>query len=199
MTLDEQHTPYRERSDEALAKACQSGDSNAFEEIVHRYQHLMYRIAFRMTSHQEDAMDATQDALVKAWQNIRKWKPTHSFRSWLLRLASNQAVDQARKSNRKRQKEVLVDTLTPEMEGTGVEKASRNTSDSAQFEQRLNLALMQISEMQRKVFVMRHFEEMALKEIGEVLECTTGSVKVHLHRAIKKLRKELGPETQDWR
>jgi RNA polymerase sigma-70 factor (ECF subfamily) len=199
VTLDDQHTPYSERSDEALARACQSGDSNAFEEIVYRYQHLMYRIAFRMTSHQEDAMDATQDALVKAWQNIRKWKPTHSFRSWLLRLASNQAVDQVRKSNRKRQKEVSVDSWTPEMEGAGAERASHTTPDTAQFEQRLNVALQQVSETQRKVFVMRHFEQMALKEIGEVLECTTGTVKVHLHRAIKKLRKEIGPETQDWR
>jgi RNA polymerase sigma-70 factor (ECF subfamily) len=199
VTLDEQHTPYSERSDEALAEACQAGDSNAFEEIVYRYQHLMYRIAFRMTSHQEDAMDATQDALVKAWQNIRKWKPTHTFRSWLLRLTSNQAVDQARKSNRTRQKEMLVDSWTPDMEAAGGDQPSKSTADSAQFQQRLNLALQQVSDMQRKVFIMRHFEQMALKEIGEILECTTGSVKVHLHRAIRKLRKEIGPETQDWR
>ena len=199
MTLDDTHTPYSDRADEALAMACQSGDSNAFEEIVYRYQHLMYRVAFRMTSNQEDAMDATQDALVKAWQNIQKWKPTHTFRSWLLRLTANQAVDQARKSNRKRQKEVAVDSWTPEMEAAGSDAQSKVTPDSAQFEQRLNLALQRVSDMQRKVFIMRHFEQMSLKEISDVLECTTGSVKVHLHRAVKKLRKEFGPETQDWR
>jgi RNA polymerase sigma-70 factor (ECF subfamily) len=187
------------KDDTALALAAGHGDLAAFEEIVRRYQGRIYATAYRVTGNREDALDVTQDALVKAYQKIGTWAPTGNFLSWLLRLTTNQAIDHLRRRNRRKQ-EPLDEAFIGQTEGAAVEPSMDSTESvvrGREIDTRVRGALVKLSKMQRTVFVLRHFEEFSLAEIAEELGCTVGSVKVHLFRALKKLRCELGDLAPD--
>ena len=184
--------PLAGRTDEELALALQSGDEGAFDEIVRRHQGRMYSVAYRITGSREDALDVTQDSLIKAYRKIHAWQPSGGFASWLLRLTSNQSIDHLRRRKR-HQHERLDDGYRPEL---GVmEPAADGTAmgvRGGEIGDRLAKALDVLSPSQRKVFVLRHYEGLALADIAPILGCTVGSVKVHLFRALKKLQHELG-------
>ncbi len=188
-----QASKFESLDDKQLALALQSGDKSAFDEIVRRYQGRVYAAAYRVTGNREDALDVAQESLMKAYRKIDAWKPTGGFLSWLLRLTTNQAIDHIRRRNRRRQ-ERLDEAFRNESEGAPVEPTVVDTEESVhanEIDARIRASLVVLSPMQRTVFVLRHFEGFSLAEIAETLECTVGSVKVHLFRAMKKLRKEL--------
>jgi len=179
--------------DKQLALALQEGDEGAFDEIVRRYQGRVYAVAYRMTGNREDALDVAQEALVKAYRKIDSWQPTGGFLPWLLRLTSNHAIDFLRKRNR-RQHERLDEAYVPDSEGADVEPTTLTTETEVrarEIDDRIRGALHILSPTQREVFMLRHYEGLQLSEIAEHLGCTVGSVKVHLFRALKKLRGEL--------
>lgn len=187
-------TRHETMEDTDLALALQQGDTLAFDEIVRRYQGRVYAVAYRLTGNREDALDVTQESLLKAYRKIDTWQPTGGFLPWLLRLTSNQAIDHIRRRKR-RQHEPLDeaflgqtndgDTLMPTRQQT--EEEVRNNEIDA----RVRGALHVLSPTQRTVFMLRHYEGLQLADIAQELGCTVGSVKVHLFRALKKLRGEL--------
>lgn len=179
--------------DGELALALQRGDDQAFEELVRRHQGRVYAVAYRLTANREDALDVAQVSLFKAYQRIHAWRPTGCFVPWLLRLTTNVAIDHIRRRKR-RAHERFEDAVLAESEGAPVEPARMDTSRDVraqEIDDRVRAALVRLSETQRTVFVLRHYEGLQLAEIAQELGCTTGSVKVHLFRALKKLQKEL--------
>ena len=179
--------------DSALALALKGGDQQAFDEIVRRHQGRVYAVAYRMTGNREDALDVAQESLMKAYHKIDAWQPTGGFLPWLLRLTTNQAIDVLRR--RKRQRHAPLDeAYAQESEHAPVEPSTIGTArqvDANEIDARVRTALVVLSPSQRTVFVLRHYEGLALAEIATELGCTVGSVKVHLFRALKKLQKEL--------
>jgi len=189
----EKHTDLGRLSDEDLALALKGGNELAFEEIVRRYQGRVYAVAYRITTNREDALDVTQEALLKVYQKIDSWQPTGGFLPWMLRLTSNQAIDHLRRVKRKRHQE-LDESALNEYALDNEESGEENTAKSVwarEIAERVDDALVVLSPTQRAVFVMRHYEGLALSDIAESLNCTVGSVKVHLFRAMRKLQKAL--------
>jgi len=179
-------------TDEELALALQEGNEQAFDEIVRRHQGRVYSVAYRVTSNREDALDVAQDALIKAYRKIDAWKPSGGFVSWLMRLTTNTAIDHTRRKKRRALHQFDDDYIESQVADRS---ALRNTETAAQadeIETRVQKAMDVLSTTQRSVFIMRHYEGMPLAEIAEALGCTVGSVKVHLFRSLKKMRKELG-------
>ncbi len=190
---------FESLDDKSLALVLKSGDLGAFDEIVRRYQGRVYAAAYRVTGNREDALDVTQESLMKAYNKIQSWQPTGGFLSWLLRLTTNQAIDHIRRRKR-RHHERLDDAFRNESEGAAVEPTVIDTEDAVyanEIDSRIRASLVVLSPMQRTVFVLRHFEGFSLAEIAEDLNCTVGSVKVHLFRAMKKLRKEMNDFARD--
>lgn len=184
---------YVSLDENALVSALKEGDINAFEELVRRYQGRVFAVAYRMTGNREDALDVAQEALLKTYRKIDTWQPTGNFLPWLLRLTSNQSIDHIRKRKRRPQ-ESLDEAFIPETEGAAIEPSQQSTATAVragEIDERVQASLSVLSESQRTVFVLRHYEGLALAEIAEQMECTVGSVKVHLFRALKKLRTEL--------
>jgi len=180
--------------DNELALALKGGNEQAFDEIVRRYQGRVYAVAYRLTGNREDALDVAQEALLKAYRKIDSWQPTGGFLPWLLRLTSNQGIDHLRRRKR-RKEERLDEAFVPESEHAAVEPASMATETAVragEIDARIRDSLSVLSENQRTVFMLRHYEGLQLSDIAEQLGCTVGSVKVHLFRALKKLRGELG-------
>lgn len=181
-----------EPTDEELAEALKGGDVEAFEVLVRRHQGRVYAVAYRLTSSREDALDIAQESLFKAYRKINAWRPTGSFVAWLLRLTTNQALDHLRKKKRRPTERLEENTVD---QGSALKTRLSNPEEKAQHSEidaRVTVALGSLSPSQRTVFVLRHYEGMALAEIAPVLGCTVGSVKVHLFRALRKLRVELG-------
>ena len=180
-------------SDEALALALRGGDEKAFEELVRRHQGRVFAVAYRITNNREDALDVTQEAFLKVHRKIDSWQPSGGFVAWLLRLTSNQSIDHLRRGKRHRH-ERLPDGGGQDG-GQPLKEASSLTTErevrSHEIGERVYRALSVLSPSQKTVFVLRHYEGMALAEIAPVLGCTVGSVKVHLFRALKKMKKEL--------
>ena len=180
--------------DVELALRLKSGDESAFDEIVSRYQGRVYATAYRVTLNREDARDVAQDSLLKAYRRIDAWEPTGRFLPWLLRLTTNQAIDFLRRRKRERH-QPLDEAFVPQTAGAPVAPAMQDTEQrvrALEIGERIRGALVVLSEMQRTVFVLRHYEGFQLADIAAELGCTVGSVKVHLFRALKKLQKELG-------
>jgi len=183
----------KELSDEALALALQRGDERAFKELVDRHQGRVFAVAYRYTNNREDALDVAQEVFLKVYRKIDSWQPSGGFVAWLLRLTKNQSIDQLRRGKRHRH-ERLPDGSGQDG-GPPLREASSETTEREarghEIGERVQRALSVLSPSQKTVFVLRHYEGMALAEIAPVLGCTVGSVKVHLFRALQKMRKEL--------
>lgn len=185
-------------TDSELASALKEGHDQAFEELVRRHQGRVYAIAYRLTGNREDALDVAQESLLKTYRRIDAWQPTGNFLPWLLRLTTNQAIDFIRRRKRQHHEHLdegfMLDTERARGRGS-IEPAVMDTSRqvrASEIDERIRAALVVLSEHQRTVFMLRHYEGLQLADIAETLGCTVGSVKVHLFRAIKKLQKELG-------
>lgn len=179
--------------DKALALALQSGDEAAFDEIVSRFQGRVYAVAYRVVGNREDALDVSQEVFIKVYRKIDTWKPTGGFLPWILRMTTNHSIDHIRRKKRYPEQS-LEEAFVPTSEGAAVEPASMRTETEVhgrEIEARIQRALPVLSRSQREVFLLRHYEGLQLAEIAESMECTVGSVKVHLFRALKKLQNEL--------
>ncbi len=187
---------FKSLDDNELADRLKAGQTEVFDEIVRRFQGRVYAAAYRITANREDAFDVAQESLIKVYNKVNSWQPTGGFLSWILRITTNQAIDHVRHRKR-RHLDQHDETYPDESEVAGTKSNSCHTENvvrAREIEAHIRDSLVLLSPMQRKVFVMRHFEGFSLAEIAEDLECTVGSVKVHLFRAIKKLRDELESE-----
>jgi len=171
--------------DEALVARCLSGEVEAFEPLVVRYQRVLYNTAYRMLGDREDARDVAQGALVKAYSKLASFDPRYRFFSWIYRIVVNEALNT--RSRRRPATPLLLDLPT---DGADVEDAvaSRERSDSIQA------ALLRLSSDDREVIVLRHFAELSYAEIGETLGVPEKTIKSRLHEARQRLGRILEPE-----
>lgn len=180
------------RSDDELAIALQTGDLKAYDELVRRHQQRVYAVAYRITTNREDARDVAQESLLRAYRRIHQWRPGAGFVPWLMRLTANASIDHLRREKRRpRALPVAQDEdVRNQLPAPAVENPAAR-SHAAEIASRVDEALTVLSPSQRAVFAMRHYEGMKLNEIAVAMECSVGSVKVHLFRALRKLQTEL--------
>jgi len=183
-------TPTLPATDEALAKAAQRGDMNAFEELVSRHSHRVFGRAFAMLQHHEDALDLAQEAWVKIWQKIHQFQSESTFVTWMTRIVINLCLDQLRRRHRH-----PTDSLDQMREKTGdtdwqMPVVITNPTEGMEHEelrQKIGAALQQLSPEHRTVLVLHEFEEMAYKEIARTLGCSIGTVMSRLFYARRNL------------
>lgn len=176
-------------SDASLVERACAGEESAYAELVGRHQRRVYAVAYRVTGSHEDALDVAQEVFVKAHAKLGSWTPRAPFGAWLIRLAVNRAIDH-RRQNRRRD--------ARRGEPAAMQEATAPRSDAAdagarhnEIDARVRQAMEVLSPAQRTAFLLRHYEGMAMAEIAPVLGCSVGSVKVHLFRAVRRLRAEL--------
>ncbi len=165
-------------ADDAWVRRAQAGDRKAFSELVRRHQSPVYRHLSRMLGSQEDALELAQDTFVKAWQALPQWQPEAQFRTWLLRIANNTALDALRR--RKLVEFVpLEDSFDAPASGPDPERQAQVTQEVRQLE----ASLKRLAPEHREVLLLREVEEMSYEEIGRVLSLSEGTVKSRLARA----------------
>lgn len=180
-----------ERDDEALLAEVRAGSTRAFDEIMKRYQRLVFAACFPFATDPEDALDLTQDVFVKAYERLDSFRGDGAFKAWLLRIVHNEGLNRVRARARQGDH----DELTPANEPA---VAASQDGDLIQAEQRnvLGRALLLLNPRQRQAVTLRYFEKMPISEIASALDCTDGTAKNILFRSLQKLRAHLAPE---WR
>ena len=180
--------------DEELLEEVRAGSTRAFDEIMKRYQRLVYAACFPFAADAEDALDMTQDIFVKVYERIGSFQGTGTFRAWLLRIVHNDGLNRVR--HRVRHAEHADhDELTPANE-PAVEPNQDSELALQESRDLLRSALLDLSPRQRQAVTLRYFERMPIQEIASILDCTDGTAKNLLFRSLQKLRSHLAPE---WR
>jgi RNA polymerase sigma-70 factor (ECF subfamily) len=166
-----------------------AGDRVAFRSLVLEHSQAMFRLAWRLTCDQSSAEDIVQEAFIKAWRKIDNFRMESSFRSWLHRITVNTAMDYLRKQSRRKKFE----TEEPEWESLPAGVETTSPAEQIDLSRQTQTAMMKLSDNERTVLMLRHFEGHSIKEISQMLEITTGSCKQTIFRAVKKMRTELRP------
>src|SRR5690349_10873513 len=176
--------------DEALVKAAQRGDMRAFEELVARHRDKIYARAYSMMRNEEEAVDLSQEAWVKAWQRLKQFQGDSSFSTWMTRIVINLCLDQLRRMKRHRSESIEA----MDEESGGVERQMPVITvnptaglERAELRKRIDQALRQLTYAHRTVLVLHEFEEMEYKEIAKKMECSIGTVMSRLFYARRKM------------
>lgn len=181
---------YPSMEDVALWKAAQRGDMRAFEELVARHRDKVYARAFSMIRNEEDAIDLSQEAWVKAWQRLKQFQGDSSFLTWMTRIVINLCLDKLRKQKRERAESI--ESL--EEESGGVERQMPTVTvnpterlERSELRQRIDKALGQLSYEHRTVLILHEFEDLEYKEIAKRMQCSIGTVMSRLFYARRKM------------
>jgi RNA polymerase sigma-70 factor, ECF subfamily len=170
-------------------------DSLSFQELVESHKKNVYYLALDLTGNHHDAEDLSQEVFIKAFRAMKDFRGEAKYSSWLYRITVNTYIDETRKKSHQ-----LV-PLPEEHEGEEDIRTSAPLSDprsnpekdleSVNIQKHIDEALKKLTPRERSVFVLRHYNDLILKEIGEVLNISEGTVKSLLFRAIKRMQKEL--------
>jgi RNA polymerase sigma-70 factor (ECF subfamily) len=184
--------------DASLIRAAQQGDQNAFEQLVRAHDEGVLRLAFSLLRSAEDARDVYQEAFLRVYRNLHRFRFDSSFETWLYRIVTNLCLDQLRKRKVRREESPIVETgngsrnVLEELCERRPETDPQRRLLSREIHQRLGAALEDLTDRERLVFELRHYHGMRLRAIGEVLGTTEEAAKNCLFRATQKLRAALG-------
>ncbi len=168
------------RDDDAmLIEACLHGDRHAFDTLVDRYEGPLFGAAYRITGSVDDAMDATQNAFVNAYEKLHTFDPTYRFFSWIYRIAVNQSLNMVAR----RRDKAAFDEDAPTADPNPSE-----VFESTEARGHLKQALLELEPHYRAVIVLKHLEGFTYREIGELLEIPEKTVKSRLFTARQSLR-----------
>ncbi len=185
-----------ELSDNELISRAQHGEVVAFEQLVRRYDRTVLAIASRYTRNTEDAQDIYQEVFIRVYRGISSFRFESKFSTWLYRVVTNVCLSSQRKDRKVEQ--VPLDETFEDIETAQAAAATTTHGKSpekiyqdAEISDRVNEALEQLTDKQRLVFVLKHYEGRKLREIAEVMDCAEGTVKKYLFLATRKLRAQL--------
>jgi len=184
--------------DAVLIRAAQQGDEDAFERLVRAHDEGVLRLAMNLLRSPEDARDVYQEAFLRVYRNLHKFRFDCSFHTWLYRIVTNLCLDHLRKRKVRREEQASVGTGDDERDRLEVMPERRAESDpqrtllSAEIGDRIQSVLGQMTARERTVFELRHYQGMRLRAIGEVLGTTEEAAKNCLFRATQKMRSALG-------
>jgi RNA polymerase sigma-70 factor, ECF subfamily len=179
----------------AVIERIRRGEVDLFEHFVATYQKRVFRLVYTLVRDASEADAVTQDVFVKAFKGLRDFKGEAAFETWITRIAINSVRD----GIRRRKPSIPFGDLgggdgedeLPAAFDPGDGTSPERDLLSREIRRRIGLALEDLSPRQRAVFVMKHYEERSIAEIGETIGLDEGTVKSHLFRAARKLRERL--------
>ena len=190
-----------DNTEAALVERARMGDQGAFGELVSRYQEVAFRSAYLITRDRDEAADAAQQAFIKAYRGLGRFRQGLPFRPWLIRIAVNEARNLRRATGARGRlaERIGADRNTgasPEVQALAAERRSQ-----------LLAALDRCRAEDREIIGYRYFLDLSEAEMAVTLDCRPGTVKSRLSRALGRLRAELGkdaavadnvPQHGDW-
>ena len=179
-------------TDERLVELSVSSDSEAFGEIVRRWERKIFALCFGMLGREDEARDAAQETFIAAYRNLSNFRGEAKVSSWLHRIAVNQCLTVKRRA--KTRSEDFIDDESGEDEKIFVAPTNRSPARTTEQIERLTLVRQAVGSLPsdlRQVVVMKEFEEMTFQEISDTLELPLSTVKSRLYTALRQLRMKL--------
>lgn len=170
--------------DSALVERARRGERGAFDEIVRRHQRGLWRLARRYVKNDADAADVVQQAFVRAYRALERFRGEASVRSWLYRIGINVALNHVRDHGREQASASVGDELT-------VDAIAPGAMLSAERARALRDAVAELPPKQRMVLELRVYDDLSFREVAALADCTENAAKVSFHYAVKRLREVL--------
>ena len=180
-------------TDSALVMKAREGDFGAFEKLFDRHRLWVYRFAYQMTSRRDDAEDIVQEAFVRAYQNLHRYRDEAKFTTWLLRIVTNLCTDQARMQTRRSALEQQEASGALEWMTTEESEDPVHNLESERRKGALRKALNALPAHHKAVIVLRDIEEREYPEMASILGCTVGGAKLRVLRARRALKDRIAP------
>jgi RNA polymerase sigma-70 factor (ECF subfamily) len=180
-------------ADEELVELARAGDVTAFEALAQRHQQKAYHIAFGFARDREEAKDLSQDAFLKAFMNLKNFDGRSGFYTWFYRILVNVCLDHKRRRSRHADEEfneAVANQVDPSHHSAATVAPDKQAMAS-QLSRKVGAALEDLPAKQRTAFILKNHQGLSIREIAEVMETAEGTVKVHIHRAVKALRENL--------
>ena len=189
--------PLDEATEESLIRRVRDGEHDAFYELIRPYERRVYAAAFAITHNDADAEDVAQEAMLKAFKNLRQFRAESKFSTWLIQIT----VNEARMRRRKEHAHLVEPMVEPQdAEGNYVPRdfadwreIPSETLERREIREKLAEALASLGEIYREVFVLRDMQHLSIEETARALGISTSSVKTRLLRARLMLRDLLAP------
>ncbi|HEX4610847.1 MAG TPA: RNA polymerase sigma factor [Urbifossiella sp.] len=180
--------PAPPATDAALLERSARGDPSALDELFRRYRVVAYRVAHRLLGREADALDAVQDGFVKVLANLDRFRGQSSFKTWLLRIVSNAALDMGRRRQRDGWNDRPPVPATPERVGPDGRPPPDDGLERADLRRLIDTALAALPAAQRQTFVLHVDGEMSYREVADTLGISIGTVMSRLFYARQKLK-----------
>jgi RNA polymerase sigma-70 factor, ECF subfamily len=182
--------PIEPPSDEQdLVRAAQTGDGRAFAEIVRRYQRAIYRVAYGIVRSSADADDVAQEAFVRAYQAIGRFRVGEPLYPWLARIATNAALSVLRR--RRRKPETPIEPLIEAGKQWGTDDDPTEHAVASERDRHLRAAMAELKPEHQAVLVLRVVEDLSYEEIAKTLGVPVGTVMSRLSRARAELKAKI--------
>ncbi len=184
-----------EDTDMSLVRQVQAGDVAAYDKLVLKYRERLYSVVYNLTSNREDANDLTQEAFIKAFRSINKFKGKSSFFTWLYRIGVNGAISHLKRNRVRRF--FSLENLDEEVSSRDIVEAlaAKSRTEKPAFmrelQEKLNEALQKLSHKHRTVVVLFEIEGLSHQEIAEITKTSVGTVRSRLHYAKQQLQASL--------
>ena len=197
MKRKSENTDSASISDMELVERIRSGDRQAYQGLVEKYQQRVYTIAYGVLHNREDALDVSQDVFIKAYRKLKNFRGASSYYTWLYRITVNMAIDHQRR--RKNIVEVEYDERIGGDEESDTQSRTPQPENPAEALERKELnqlimgAIQALPEEQKTILLLREVEGLSYEEIAEVTRISMGTVMSRIHYGRKKLREVLAP------
>jgi len=186
-------------SDKKLVKRVQKGDKGAFDVLVLKYQHKIVNLVMRYVRDPELALDITQEAFIKAYRAIPRFRGDSAFYTWMYRIAVNTAKNHLA-AQRRRPMDVELDLQDPEQYDLHAKLKETDTPEgvtlSNELKETVERAIAALPEDLRTAIILRELEGMSYEEIAQTMECPVGTVRSRIFRARDAIGKKVGPLTR---
>ena len=182
-------------TDDALVTESLAGSQAAFEQLVGRYEKLVFKVAWSYAHRRESALDIAQEVFVKAYRGLRSYRGPEVFKPWLMRITHNESQNWLRRNQRHEQAVDLESIESPRIE-PGQEEALKLD----QTRRHLLTQMDKLNPRQRQALTMRYFEKASVQEIALSLDCGPGTARNILFRGLQKMRDGLraSPLNSSW-
>jgi RNA polymerase sigma-70 factor, ECF subfamily len=180
MSVGESVTP----SDQELVTAARSGDGESFDALMRRYERLVFRVAHGFVCEREAALDLSQAIFLKAFRSLDGFRGEASFKTWLLRIAYHESINETKRAGRRRSEPLDAESprfSTPAEQEDGLLAAERRSV--------LARALASLHHRYRAAVVLRYHEGLPIRDIAAMLDCSEAMTKNLLHRGVRRLRR----------
>jgi RNA polymerase sigma-70 factor (ECF subfamily) len=185
------------RDEEALIRRIREGEPELFYELIRPYERRVYAATLAILRNQDDAEDAAQEAVLKAFKHIRQFRAEARFSTWLIQIAVNEA-----RMRRRKQQAVVMEPMVDQRDEEGQyiprdfadwREIPSETLERAEVRQKLAEALSSLGQKYREVFILRDMQQVSIEDTAKVLGISVPSVKTRLLRARLMLRDLLTP------